>query len=216
MSYVYIIKHKKSNKKYIGCKYSKYNCDPNDLLKENGYHTSSNIIKEIIKIDGLDSFEIIALRNYTDNNSVALLEETKFLRKWNIASRLDWFNCHNNETIIDDQYNLKCKKYKDIFSINDYSKMMSTIKQNYWNTYGNKEQWSEKLKNKWDNGEFNNSDGVKKHWSIQNDEYITERTKNGLLIANSKTHICIYCNKSGLTIGNLKRWHNEKCKYSSK
>lgn len=53
---------------------------------------------------------------------------------------------------------------------------------------------------------------VKTHWDNQTDTYITNRTTPGLNIMNEKNHICIHCGKSGLTLGNLKRHHNDNCK----
>ena len=60
--YVYIIRHKQSNKYYIGCKYSKSNC--NKILffntnYENSYFTSSVKIKNMITLTGPKVFEII-------------------------------------------------------------------------------------------------------------------------------------------------------------
>lgn len=210
MGYLYIIKHKKSNKYYVGCKYSKKNSDPKELLKEGGYYTNSKIIKSLIDKDGLESFKIIAIREY--KNSESLLYETIFLRKWNIANKSNWLNCHNNEHIIDKNYNITCKKYKDLFTIEEYSKMMSKIKQNYWDTPGNKDKWSNELKQKWDNDEFSNSKGVKDHWSKQTNEYIKKRTSIGLNVRNAKVHSCIHCGKDNLTLGNLNRWHQDNCK----
>ena len=60
--YVYLIRHKQSGKYYIGCKYSKSNC--NKILffntdYENSYFTSSIKIKNMITLTGPKMFEII-------------------------------------------------------------------------------------------------------------------------------------------------------------
>lgn len=55
--YFYIIKHKPSGMLYAGSRWKK-NCHPDELLKPDGYLTSSRIIKEIIKDEGIDSFEV--------------------------------------------------------------------------------------------------------------------------------------------------------------
>lgn len=210
MGYIYIIKHIKSNKYYVGSKYSKKDSDPKLLLSKNGYHTNSTIVKRLIKLYGLESFKIVAIREY--KNSEALLHETIFLRKWNIASRSNWLNCHNNDNIIDENYNVTCKKYKDIFTVEEYSEMMAKIKQDYWDYPGNRNKWSNELKNMWQNGTFSNSEGVKNHWSNQSEEYIKDRTSKGLSVRNAKVHTCNHCGKQNLTLGNLNRWHLNNCK----
>lgn len=53
---------------------------------------------------------------------------------------------------------------------------------------------------------------IKNHWGKQTDEYIAERTSHGLSVANDKSHVCNNCGRTGLTKGNLRRWHNEKCR----
>jgi hypothetical protein len=59
---------------------------------------------------------------------------------------------------------------------------------------------------------LNRSKIIKESWSILSEDQITNRTRNGLIVRNSKEHICKKCGKIGLTLGNLKRWHNDRCK----
>lgn len=56
------------------------------------------------------------------------------------------------------------------------------------------------------------SDKIQAHWATQNKEYIDTRTNNSLSVMNSKIHKCIHCGRDGLTLGNLKRHHNDNCK----
>lgn len=53
--YYYVIKHKPSGKLYAGSQYGK-NSDLSNLLKT--YFTSSKVVKQLIKKDGIDSFVI--------------------------------------------------------------------------------------------------------------------------------------------------------------
>ena len=92
--YFYIIKHKRTGKYYAGSRYSKKS-DPNELLKENGYITSSNLVKTIIEYEGLESFTIAKLKIF-DNPQKAYDYETRFLKKVNAAKNNRFFNLHNN------------------------------------------------------------------------------------------------------------------------
>lgn len=89
--YFYIIEHKLSGKKYAGSRWTK-NCKPLELLKEDGYKTSSQIIQNIIKEEGLESFEILKIMELDDPYEY----ETNFLIKNDCANSNAWFNKHNN------------------------------------------------------------------------------------------------------------------------
>ena len=57
----YIIQHINSGKFYAGVRYGK-NSNPDQLLKSNGYQTSSDVVKQIILEEGLESFIIRKIR----------------------------------------------------------------------------------------------------------------------------------------------------------
>lgn len=90
--YFYIIKHKASGKKYAGSRWAT-GCHPNELLKEDGYKTSSSKINRILESEGLDSFTIEQIFQTEDPYKF----ETEFLLKNNCANSEEWFNSHNNE-----------------------------------------------------------------------------------------------------------------------
>lgn len=90
--YFYILQHKNSGIKYAGSRWAQ-GCGPSELLKLDGYLTSSNYIQEIIKNEGNDAFEIIECVEMDDPYSF----ETKFLIKNDCAQSDMWFNKHNNE-----------------------------------------------------------------------------------------------------------------------
>lgn len=54
---------------------------------------------------------------------------------------------------------------------------------------------------------------ISDHWQKQDTEYIKNRTSPGMAVRNAKMHSCKYCGKGDLTLGNLKRWHDEQCKH---
>lgn len=78
LSYFYIIRHKPTGKIYAGCRYAK-DCNPSELLKRNGYCTSSKIVQKLIQQDGLSSFEILEIRVFKERNK-AYLYESVFLQ----------------------------------------------------------------------------------------------------------------------------------------
>lgn len=89
--YFYIIKHNKTGKMYAGCRFAQ-GCDPSELLKEDGYKTSSGTIKGIIEQEGIDSFSIIDIIELDDPHEY----ETNFLKEHKCAESDLWYNKHNN------------------------------------------------------------------------------------------------------------------------
>jgi hypothetical protein len=96
--YVYEIEHIETGKKYIGCRYAE-GCDPEELLKIDGYCTSSNIIKKIIDDEGLESF-IINFIIPCENKSDVIVLETSKLDLVDAANNAMYFNMHNNHNLI--------------------------------------------------------------------------------------------------------------------
>ncbi len=105
--YTYLIRHVSSGNLYHGSR-TKIGCNPNELLKEEGYITSSKIVKKIIADEGLDSFEIVNIEIFEDTNSARLAEEkyhnefnvrdnVYYLNQWNAGHK--WYcEGHSNET----------------------------------------------------------------------------------------------------------------------
>ena len=93
--YFYIIRHIPSGKYYAGSKYAK-DANPNILMKIDGYKTSSNIIKDLITTDGIESFEKILVLQESECHMHVHDYETIFLQTWDIANDNVWFNRHNN------------------------------------------------------------------------------------------------------------------------
>ena len=93
-SYFYIIKHKVSGKYYAGARSIK-GCDFNELLKDNGYKTSSKIVKKIIDEEGIDAFEINRVRTFLEKEA-AYEYETRFLYKVDAMRNSNFLNRSNN------------------------------------------------------------------------------------------------------------------------
>ncbi len=95
--YTYLIKHTKSGNLYHGSRSNKSGCHPEELLKENGYTTSSKIIKEIIKNEGLNSFEIIEITIHSSPKE-AIIAEEQYHKLYDVAGNVYYFNQHNAGT----------------------------------------------------------------------------------------------------------------------
>jgi hypothetical protein len=92
--YFYIIQHINSGKYYAGVKYAE-NANPDQFMKFNGYQTSSNIIKQIIIEEGIDSFVIRKIKVF-ETGEEALDYESKFLKRVNAAFNDNFLNRSNN------------------------------------------------------------------------------------------------------------------------
>jgi hypothetical protein len=91
--YFYIIKHIPTGTYYAGCKISK-EADSSNLMTTNGYKTTSKIVKQLIKTDGLDSFVVLKIKHFMKPEQ-ALIYETRFLTKVNAAENTRFLNRHN-------------------------------------------------------------------------------------------------------------------------
>jgi hypothetical protein len=92
--YFYVIEHVASGKKYAGCRYAK-GCNPAEFMTEDGYCTSSNVVKKIIEEEGRESFKIVEIKTIDEVGNV-LSYETKFLVENDCAKSDLWLNQHNN------------------------------------------------------------------------------------------------------------------------
>jgi len=94
MPYFYIIQDIRNGIYYAGSRW-KQGCHPSELLREDGYPTSSETINNIIKQDGIDSFIIRKIKTFITPLE-AYNYETKFLIKVDAANNPSFYNKHNN------------------------------------------------------------------------------------------------------------------------
>lgn len=94
--YFYIIKQKSTGMYYAGSRFAK-DCDPKELLTKDGYYTSSNTVKSLLKKDGIDSFKILRIKTF-ESGEQALAYETRFLKKVDAANNRKFLNKHNNDS----------------------------------------------------------------------------------------------------------------------
>lgn len=122
--YFYIIRHISTGKMYAGSRWGK-NCHPDDLLVT--YKTHSNKIKNIIKTEGIKSFDILR----TDSNCDGLHPyeyEKSFLEINDCANSDNWFNGHNNHLFV-----YGTKEYKQFmlkkYGVDNPTKLQSVIEK---------------------------------------------------------------------------------------
>lgn len=101
--YFYIIRHKPSNRLYAGSRYTpkSQTANPSEFWKEGGYFTSSKRIKRLIKLDGVDSFEIVEIITEPEIKipfgwSNIIEFETSFLTLVDAKNNIGYINSHNN------------------------------------------------------------------------------------------------------------------------
>lgn len=90
--YTYLITHLPSQKVYYGVRFAN-GCHPSDLFDK--YFTSSKVVKQLIKTDGVDAFKIEIRRTFTSKEA-AMLWENKVLKRMNVVKRTDFLNQTDN------------------------------------------------------------------------------------------------------------------------
>lgn len=94
--YFYVIQHTPSGKKYAGCRFAR-GCHPSELMKPNGYKTSSKIVHSMIRIEGIESFVVVETRTIDQIDLDDIREyESRFLEDHQCAKSNEWINLHNN------------------------------------------------------------------------------------------------------------------------
>jgi hypothetical protein len=193
--FFYIIKHIKSQTYYAGCKINS-KADSSTFMTKTGYQTSSNIIKNLINSEGLESFIVVRLKHF-NNSKEALQYESKFLVKVKAAENEKFFNKHNGGINfvncggykLSESTKQKMKKPKSRETVErqnyekrnrdkeSYRKMVETRKIKYttWHT----DEQIEKIKIH--NANWWTEDNRKKHSEIMKEVYrqnpVSEETK---------------------------------------
>lgn len=108
--YFYIIQHILSGKLYCGSKWAK-GCHPDTFMIEDGYTTSSTLVNNLIKKDGIDSFKTVQIIPETECLMSVYEYETIFLQTNDISKDDNWLNGHNNDGIL---YPFGSEEYKKL------------------------------------------------------------------------------------------------------
>lgn len=105
--YFYIIEHISSNCYYAGIKFSNPNSE--NFMTENGYKTSSKIVKEIILNEGLNSFRIKKIKHFNTKED-ALNYEHKFLTRVDAKNNKKFLNMSNGDRFFVNKGGYKLKE----------------------------------------------------------------------------------------------------------
>ena len=116
--YFYIIQEIETGKYYAGSKYSKQ-ANPNTLMQEGGYITSSKHIQAIVEEKGVGAFRVCKIRKF-ETASKAYDYETRFLQKVDAKRNDKFFNMHNNDAFL--AYDPEWRKIPDKNGITSYQK----------------------------------------------------------------------------------------------
>ena len=95
--FFYIIEHIRTRIYYAGVKHAKEALtDSSIFMTESGYQTSSTVIEDIIKKEGLEAFRVRKIRHFTKAEE-ACKYETRFLKRIKAATNSNWYNQHNGD-----------------------------------------------------------------------------------------------------------------------
>jgi hypothetical protein len=108
--YFYIIQHIPSGKLYGGAKWSS-DANPSTFMIQSGYTTSSDLVNDLIKEDGLDSFKTVLILTEFEFGMTSYEYETVFLQTNDIAKDSNWLNKHNNDGYFNSHY--QSTEYKE-------------------------------------------------------------------------------------------------------
>lgn len=111
--YVYIIRHIPSGKFYAGSRTAK-GCHPSELWTK--YFTSSNYVKELIGVDGIESFQTLIIFECNDKDE-ALDFETTLLKAVMAAKSISWLNRTNGDGKFSMAGNLHSDTSRSLMSI---------------------------------------------------------------------------------------------------
>ena len=226
--YFYIIRHIETGRLYAGSRWAK-GCNPNELLKEDGYLTSSKIVRNLLK-DDIACFEVVTIK--TDCEDVKAYE-TSFIEDNNCVRSELWLNGHDNKRVLSHDSNEFKSIMKKLYGEDHWAKtregrdfhrkQMIAFNQTEEakdrllarNTYdnpakkqNNREKHSKMMK------ELNEKmlkDGTHPTLNPKNLEEASKRMK--ITMATQPELTCPHCNRSSKNKSNMLRWHFDKCKF---
>jgi hypothetical protein len=127
MAYTYLIIHKPTGLMYYGVRYAK-NSTPKDLWET--YFTSSKAIKELIEIDGKESF-IVEIRKVFATAEDATTWETKVLRRLGVPNNKKFLNRGLNHPLSQEQ---KEERMLEVYGVK-YCMQSQELRQKAVNTW---------------------------------------------------------------------------------
>jgi hypothetical protein len=195
--YTYLIGWAKYKKYYYGVRYAK-DCNPLDLWVT--YFTSSKEVKKFAKKHG--DPDIIKVRKTFNNRDNAIRWEAKVIDKINAHLREDFLNKVNPlNGFMPDNSKEKNPFYNKKHSIESRIKMSESKKGVPHSEEHKKAVSKAKL--------------GKPRFNLRGSNHPQYKSKDQSERANKLNNMvttCPHCNYSGKNLGNMKRWHFDKCK----
>jgi hypothetical protein len=182
--FFYIIKHTPSGKYYVGYCAKKRYCNSQKLMCEDGYKTSSKIVKDIIDKDGLGSFTICKVRHYANKES-ALGQEVKFLKRVNAMRNPKFLNQTNGDKKFIMKYVTDEHRRKN--SESQKGKIMSTesrMKMSKWQTGRTLSKSHIENMKKAQAGKILSQDHKKKIGDRHRGKFVSDETRQKLAMSN--------------------------------
>jgi hypothetical protein len=120
--YFYIIQDRRNGMYYAGSKYSKkksQRTNPIYFMTEDGYQTSSSVIRTIIDLYGLETFIIRKIKTFATPEETRHYE-SRFLQKVNARQNKNFYNKHNNDGYFENNNNSELMM--KIYGVDNFSK----------------------------------------------------------------------------------------------
>jgi hypothetical protein len=120
--YFYIIQDRRNGIYYAGSKYSKkksQRTNPIHFMTEDGYQTSSSVIRTIIDLYGLETFVIRKIKTFATPEETRHYE-SRFLQKVNARQNKNFYNKHNNDGYFENNNNSELMM--KIYGVDNFAK----------------------------------------------------------------------------------------------
>lgn len=193
--FTYLLKFKPTGQLYYGSKYAK-GCNPSQLWTT--YFTSSKKIKELIKENGIDSFDF-EIRKTFETREDAREWENRFLTKVRAAQSDLWLNQHNGAKKFFCRGHRGLVGHKQSEETKLKRRLSNLGKKRPMFTQEHREKLSVAAKNR--------------KWPIEVREQMS-KSRKGVTKPPQRQVICIHCKKEG-AIRNMMRYHFDNCKFKT-
>lgn len=217
--YTYFIFWRETGQKYYGCQYGA-NANPENILNHS-YKTSSKYVKNYWDLYGPP--DTIVIHRIFNTAKECREYEHFYLTRVGAIKKPDWLNKTNNKAICTDNYNPDSWKNshqsrkKHLAEDEDFRKYMAdkfiNAMQSESASIKRKQTFKERKHSQGKNnprfGAILAPETLTKISEARKKQYSLNKANADRL--NQKNKICEYCNKTGLTSGNYRRWHGDKC-----
>lgn len=226
--YFYVIKHISSGKLYAGSRWAK-GCNPSELLQENGYLTSSKVVKKMLMEDP-QCFEVVMIK--TDCENVKEFE-TMFIEENDCVSSTLWLNGHNNKILFSHDSEefkqimiklygtdhwVKTEEGREFHRQQMIAYNQTEVAKSRLADLNKNNNPSKKESNRATHSKLMKSMNQKMlsngtHPSLKKENKEKASIKMKATMANQPELICPHCGRSSKNKSNMLRWHFYNCKF---